>query len=719
MNICPACGAKTPLQEDEFCRACGASLISETDISNRPVDDQSAVAKDPIAHSFDDRSGHSGSSEVKSAAEANLTGGFDEPAQEFADIDASESEEKGAGAFASGTPSSPHSDPLSSTYEESGFASTNEIDLEDNLNVDGTDSHEDICSDAETHEVQADDDVVGCETKELLLSSLRAKMPDMIHKDDASKEKELKSVGPDSISHFDESDVYSIDDADTDHQGADADVSHESFAEVQVEDEPPGSFPLPEIENRNNRDTGDGSIDMPLPSSPDAAKGDAQNRAAGFDSSIVGRLKRLDYKTKILYGAIAVIVLVLIGSQFVHRGDTVLSPPLMGVVVHEGTGRVLQDVKVTVHELGISVMSDHNGMFHFDEVPEGSYTITGETPFFKTASLTFRHGRENQTLLSVAMSENTSADAAAPPKEISAETEPAVTKKYGDLKITMDVAEAQLFLDNLGYGTGSRTINRVLEGRHKLVIEAEGYETFEETVSIEENRVTRVEASLVRIKPDKPPEMTAADFVRAGDSAAAAGDLTTAINSYGRALDKEREPETYYRRAQTYHKTGKLSEAAKDFMRAGNSFTSIGQITSAIGSYNAVLDLFPNDMRALRARGYAYTKRGEYELAIADFVTACDLDKNDYQNQLGLGNAYSIMGRYKDAIKAYKKAEKLTEDRSEVYALIALASLSRGKEKDARKYYEKFLEEANPQTETRFSSDPEWQRLKQMASADD
>jgi Flp pilus assembly protein TadD len=206
--------------------------------------------------------------------------------------------------------------------------------------------------------------------------------------------------------------------------------------------------------------------------------------------------------------------------------------------------------------------------------------------------------------------------------------------------------------------------------------------------------------------------------VQSGDSALVAGDFKSAITFYTKALGKEESAETYYKRAQVYHKAGKPGNARNDLMRAGNMFSSQGQATSAIAAFNAVLDLFPNDMKALRARGYANINRGQYELALADFETACNLDDNNYENQIGRGNAYAVLGKHKDAINAYKDAEKLTDNKAEAYALIAMTSLVRGKEKDARKYYEKFIEAATPEEELKYSKDPDWQRLKQIASND-
>jgi tetratricopeptide (TPR) repeat protein len=455
--------------------------------------------------------------------------------------------------------------------------------------------------------------------------------------------------------------------------------------------------------------------DVRFPSGTEFSTGDKIDYR---DRTFTLKPKAPDNKTVLLYGLLGLVIVLLAASQLVRRGDANPYPPLVGVVTDLETGQVLPDVKITINELGKSVMSNYSGLFVFEMVPEGSYTITGETPFFRTASLSFRHGKSNQTVLGIPMQGSKLAAVEKPPQNARPQTTQSEAKKYGNIKITTNVDNAQVFLDNKNYGSGSRTVKKVLEGKHKLVVDLDGYETFAQTVSVKNNKTSSIEATLVKVTEEKPPEQSAVDYVRIGDSAAAAGDLSGAIGNYTAALEREETAEVYYRRAQIYDKTGSPDEAAKDFMQAGNHFVSIGQLTAAIGAYNAALDLFPGDLKILRARGYTYVQKGEYDLAMADFRTACDLDGDSYLNRIGLGHVFSMTGKHKDAIKEYKRAGKLTENKSEVYALIALASLARGKEKDARKYYAKFLETATPDVQRKYASDPDWQRLKQLASTD-
>jgi Tfp pilus assembly protein PilF len=599
--------------------------------------------------------------------------------------------------------------------EETCYPSTNEIELPEEP---GESEETDETPPPATAGPEGDsaDQTIQDEEKDKLISSLRSKIPPGIRNNGRPHGNENTYTQPSKTAWSSGSQKEVV----SGHNRELGTVRRE-MRTFETDIELPGTIPASQVPpSREQESKGKSAAyfrngDVRFPGGIKFSTGD---KLSYGDRTFTLRPKAPDNKAVLLYGLLGLVILLLAASHLVRQGDANPYPPLVGVVTDLETGQVLPDVKITINELGKSVMSNYNGLFVFEMVPEGSYTLTGETPFFKTASLSFRHGTSNQTVLGIPMEARRQITEKNPPQVTEPEATSVITEKYGSIKVKTNVDNAQVFLDNKDYGGGSRTIKKVLEGEHKLVVKSDGYETFAQTVSVNSNKTSSIEATLVRLTEDRPPEQSATDYVRIGDRAAAEGDLSVAIGSYTAALEREKTAEVYYRRAQMYDKTGEPDKAAKDFMQAGNHFVSLGQLTSAIGAYNAAHGLFPGDLKILRARGYTHIQKGEYDLATADFRTACDMDGDSYLNRIGLGHAYSMTGKHKDAIKEYKKAGKLTEDKSEVYALIALASLARGKEKDARKYYAKFLETATPEIERKYGSDPDWQRLKQLASTD-
>ena len=734
MIKCHECGAENHFEGAVYCRKCGAKLGSSpksvaTDIEDKPVgqpepdpvQDQAtndeAVSLDTISTDTetdykDESPSQSGDPSQRLLDELNKPDSeleIDEPT-DYGDVDISNS------TLDETQHSTEDENSTSSDSEYSGlYTGTHEIELpetsEDTNVTDGTSSHADI-EPVNASSDQALDDA----EKKKLISDLQSKIPSMIQ----NKQKtHLQTKGVSTLSRSD---------ADTkDENIIVSDYNRELPS--QADRISPVQEEMPEMESSPNVRSRPSSEKVPRSKGIAYFKKNDIHLSGGIKfrngeeitykgKTFVLKQKARDFKSILLFGVLGLVIALLLASNFMKRTEVNPYAPLVGVVVDATTQRILPDVKVTLDGLGKSVMSNANGMFLFDMVPNGNYTIKGETPFFKTASLSFSHSGDSHSLFCLRMEEDVPTQKAEQKKETKPKTTPAKIRKYGNIKFTTNVREAEIILDNKSYGSGNRTIKKVLEGKHKLVVRSDGYETYTGTIRVKRNRTASVDVELVKIEVEKPREPTAAEYAAKGDSVILVGDYQSAIRNYTLALEKVKDGRTYYKRGQAYLKAGRPDNAKKDFMRAGNYLASSGQVNSAVEAYTVLLDLAPADMKALRARGNAYIQNGDYQLGLADFKTACDLDSKNYLNQLGYGNAYSAMGKHKDAIKAYKKAEKLTDDKAEVYALIALTSLARGKEKDARKYYKKFLKSATPDIEQKYASDPEWQRLKQVASSD-
>lgn len=687
MKICPECGQENPLEDATYCQKCGASLDgvpSEAESSGAPPDDDSHVIEQQELTNSELET-----PELESESEGGL-----ELVSEFDEMIGDADSKK---ASLGSRPLNGSSEASNLDEESKPADSAMQGSVQQQLNN----------SESDGSLTLGDDD------KEKLLSDLQSKIRSMVSSDGQDAKGGNKPADHTSGSGLIISDYNK-------EIGA---QPSEDFSRIQ------GTMSGGRL---GDNDTDESSTDKVRISRGIAYfKGSDVHLTGGVklragdelsyrDRIFLLKAKSRDFKSLSLYALLSLVVVLLVASQFIKRDSSDQLSPLFGTVVDAETNKVITDALVTIDELGKSVRSDDAGTYVFEMIPEGEYTITVESPEFTMAFLQVQHSPSSQSALPVFMEANLLANSNSSQAASGSTKKSEPQRKYGTLQVNTNNEKAEIFLDNKKYGTGNQKIKRVLEGKHKVLVKAEGFAVFEDIVTVKSDKTTTIAANLEKLRT-KPVELSSAEYVQLGDSAFIAGDLSLAISSFTKAVAKDPQAETYYRRAQAYHKSGKPGDARKDFLKAGSRFAESGQASSAVGAYNAVLDLFPNDMVALRARGYAYIQRGQYELALADFKTACDINDDEYYNQLGMGDSYSVLGKHKDAIKAYKKAEKLTEladQKADVYALIAMASLSRGKEKDARKYYEKFLENASPEIESKYSADPEWQRLKQIASSD-
>jgi tetratricopeptide (TPR) repeat protein len=687
--ICPECGEYNRFDGAASCRKCGSSLggNAESKTSDDKLSRDHRDERDSARPSENDSHPKSETSDFEYTVEEDLI--ETDSIKSKPAFDESESE----GIESSSTENSTAGD-------SDMFEGTNEIDLPDQAD----DAEVGSESEQRSESAPVQHDAVSNDDKKELLESLRSKIPSMIDGNNHPKAPERKQ---EPRRHP----------ADTSSDNRNVETgSQENPEQVTTSGDPDSHSPQPKSANENRIVQFSGSrLHFHR-----TTKFSAGEHVVFRNTTYNLQPRKRDRKTLTLIGALAAVVILVFVSGIVKSGPGMITASLVGVVVDESTHQVLTDVKITILETGKSVTTNQDGMFIFEMVPEGTYTIGAETPFFETAHATVQHGNDRNSLIAIDMRGSDHAEitdkTTVGQNVVEESTQKKNVARYGILDITMEFAEAEIFLDNQSYGTGARKIKKVREGKHKLVVKLDGYQTFEKTVRIKRNETTKVTAELAQIPKDSPSEPTAADYIRAGDEAVATHSFYAAIADYNEALKLDRNASTYMKRAVAFRAAGHAAEAIEDFIKAGRMYTSVGQISSAISAFSDALDLNPDHLQALRARGYAHIQRGEYELALADFKTACDENKNVYESFIGLGDAYSVLGKYKDAIKSYKNAEKLTDDKADVYALIALASLSRGKDKDARKYYRKFVEAANPDTEQKYARDPEWQRLKQLAS---
>lgn len=742
MKICPKCGAENKFDGAVFCRECGAELgktdpfavgpnqLDDNSLENDTHDETQQIESmnqgdiTPLESGSDS---DSGISDPLADQDTNQLDSFDEP------ILSSNRDETGNDEIDMGTEKTDETDspadPINRPSDGAeAFIAKAEIELpgDDSDETTPEVSHrgfERIQKPEETEPEKTgpveETEAVESAEKDKLIESLHSKIPSLSNKSEDSDKQQTPhshSLKPGSIIGSTPADE--LEEPKTDSL---AHLSGDSNTDIP-DDEPESGWKQPA-----SRYTAPGDH-------APRSKGTAFFRKSrikvpkdislksGDEIVVNGRPFTLkpggrDLTTTLLYGTFVVVLLLLVISQTVKRSGGTADTAVIGVVTDENSGRVLADVEVTINELGRTVTTNDAGMFVFDLLPEGNYSITARTPFYKTAGVMFNHDATTRSIVSLGMQETTLASTGSNETKKTESTKKK-TPEYGDLKVITNVKTSEIFLDNRSYGKGSRTIKSVYPGNHKLVIKAEGHETYEKTVRVRENSMTTIDAQLAKIEEDKPVQPTPEQYVAAGQSAFESGDYRKAVESYTLALLKQKNPDWYYMRGQAYLKGNRPADAKKDFIQAGKIYMSEGKATSAISAYTGALDLDSENMTVLRLRGYAYIKNGKYDPAMEDFEKACDIDDDIYENLVGRGDAYSAMGEYKDAIKYYKKAEKKTDDKANVYAMIALANLARGDEGDARKYYEKFIEAATPEIERKYAVDPEWQRLKQIASKD-
>lgn len=107
--------------------------------------------------------------------------------------------------------------------------------------------------------------------------------------------------------------------------------------------------------------------------------------------------------------------------------------------------------------------------------------------------------------------------------------------------------------------------------------------------------------------------------------------------------------------------------SAADYLRLGNSDMAKGELDQAISNYNKAIEISPILADAYNNRGLAYTRKGEYDLAVADFNKAIDLNPKFDRAYNNLGNAYVAKGDPERAVLNYNKAISINGKLADAY----------------------------------------------------
>ena len=424
-----------------------------------------------------------------------------------------------------------------------------------------------------------------------------------------------------------------------------------------------------------------------------------------------------------IFAAAAMLVIIVLGTLVLPGMFSSGGPAkVVGVLVNSDTKTVVPNAQVIINELSRKVYSDENGMFIFDQVPEGDWSISASKMQFRTAALSFSH-KTTPSLLTMRMDPSITT-AEIEEAEQKAEEEKRKNKTpqrtYGNLKVVSNVPDARVIIDNKVMGNADKTYSRLYTGKHKLVVTKEGFKEYSGTFSVRKNKTTKVDVNLQEIDlAYDPSEISYSEYLSMADDLAEKGEWQEASGNYTLALAKNEDGTTYYKRAKAFMKLNRKSQARADLFKAASFFVVENDLSQAMACYNDVLDMEPENARALRNRGFVYLRRNDHKAALKDLERAKDIDDDSFESMIALGEAFYIMGNYKESLKYLKKARKKDENSARAFALSALASMARGKEKDARKYLFGFEQRAGVSELNEFNSYPEWKQLKKLAQEED
>ncbi len=447
--------------------------------------------------------------------------------------------------------------------------------------------------------------------------------------------------------------------------------------------------------------------------------------------------------TYIAFAAVLVILLTIIGTQFV--GPTVSGEgEVIGVVLDTAGQPYLEGARVSIPSLHKSTTSNSQGFFRFHDIPTGTYEVEyvlgdqywgrdNVTVVENQSTLTTcdklepivaekkKVGSEQQS--SQSSSSGTSSDNSGKQKSSASSTKTSSSNSssnYGKIALVANVPDARFEVDGDIQGSGNNTYSRIKPGTHTVKVNKPGYQEFTKKVKVEPGKTYTLNVDLSRREETTSHSLSAEDHYELGKDALAKGNLESAVDDLTKSINKNPGyAPAYIKRAEAYTKTDKNDLAIDDYVRAGEIYRLSRQSKQARDAFNAALKL-DNDNKVawVGLAGVRYDE-GDFRPALTDYETALDKEKNFYPALYGAGLCLFKLGDYKKADKYFKKALKENATDPYLFQFMMLNSFSKDDFGKVRELYAEYKTIVGPAELAEFKASSRFAPILRIISEDD
>ena len=428
-------------------------------------------------------------------------------------------------------------------------------------------------------------------------------------------------------------------------------------------------------------------------------------------------------------GGLFALLLVFIASLLVSNSDTG-NGEIIGMALDDSGTPYVQGAIIRFPDLGVAVKSSPQGFFRSGEIPSGTYKMEYkiQNELVSEEYVTVVAGQVSTITLSPApLAHNIGAEAGvktsawkAPTAEVESpkKTSPSgakstsvkkkkTTSKYAKLTLAANIEGAKLSLDGKVLGAGNMTYSRVKPGKHKYVVEADGYQSVSGVIDLKAGDKRKLSIELQPMATaQKEKSYSAEDYYYSGVANVKAGEPEVAVADFTKAIEeKPSYAEAYLARADVYSKVKDRAPAHDDYIRAAEIFRINKDFNHAITAYNSAIQVNKKSLTAYLGRGDLYLAKGQEIAAVADYDAAKKIDKKTAAAHFGLGRARFQLGNYKKAIKHFKEARSLDSKNPVVYQYLMLSYLAVENIKEVKKSFKKFTEVASKSEIERMATD--------------
>jgi tetratricopeptide (TPR) repeat protein len=377
-------------------------------------------------------------------------------------------------------------------------------------------------------------------------------------------------------------------------------------------------------------------------------------------------------------------------------------------------GVPLSGQRVNISELGKTVTTNQAGMFVFDQIPAGIYTLNYQSPSGVVSDrITVLNDQTSLVSLKESQPQSSTSDdinqiqnKPAPITDNSSNTQTSSGK--GTLKLLLTPNNASVYINDKPIGVGSNSY-KLAEGNYTLTVKKAGFADRSQTLRIESDKTTSLKVALEESGAGGSSLRSDAELAAENETA---GNYAEAVRFYAKALDRNpRDLAALLGKARCDKAEGLQDDAISGFMQAAKLAADKGDVGSQVAALTGIISIKPNTLTAYTARGEIYYNQGQYSKAIDDYSKIVEMDTRNLGAYYKLGESFYRTQAYSDALKTFLAAKELNFADPKAEAYLAKTYLAMGDKKNCKKSYERFKELASYASRLEFKKDAEWQKV--------
>lgn len=418
-----------------------------------------------------------------------------------------------------------------------------------------------------------------------------------------------------------------------------------------------------------------------------------------------------------LFGLIvgSVITLLLVG-----QGGS--DSKIVGLIRDRITGNLLPGVRIALQEADQTAQSNSEGVFIFDDLEEGVYTLVATDPIYGVSNSKVTLSGDLATVL-IGLERpqvrlppiKPTKPATPPPSTATAKSgaKPVKSNKRGQLAVTASEPNAKIYIDGKTLGVGNAVYQKIRPGTRRIKVVRRGFQTWEKKVVIKGGVTTRIEPKLVPESEDAPVALSPGQYAFAGRNLLEQHHYGGAIEQFGLAIKGDEAPQFYAWRAEAHAGQGNVTAAESDFMKSVHLFQSAKRPDLLEKMLVVAVGILPSSSSLRMEMGdHMYNRR---RLGDADkhYRKALELGHDAGQVYVGLGLSQYAGGDYDGALRSWEYSDSFTGGKGvHIAGYLALGHARLKHRTSCRKMLKRLMTDS--EVLSQFRAHPDWERVQRL-----